>query len=340
MRLVTRRALLHTSARAGLWAALAGLGLAGPTACRRGGAALPELVVQGAPSPPSLALVRLAEQGAPPELARSIRFQLWSTADEMRARITSGQAHFSGLPVNVAATLHNRGLGIQLLNVYIWGILYLVTREPGLSSWADLRGEKVLIPFRGDLPDVLTQYLLRRNGLKLGGDVAPSYLASAPEAAQLLAAGRAVHAVLSEPSATLAILKAQENGVQLHRAIDYSQAWAAATGRAPRIPMAGVVALPDLGREHPELLPWFQEAHREAAAWVAAHPTEASQLGREAIEVIPQPAMQRSVEHIDFAFVEASQAREEIEFFLSELHALSPQLIGGQLPPDEFYYQG
>jgi NitT/TauT family transport system substrate-binding protein len=332
---MTRRAFL----RRGVWAAgaaLAGLGLGSHTGCARREAPLQTLVVQGAPSPPTLALLRLAREGIPPDLARELRFQLWSTADEMRARITSGQAHFSGVPVNVAATLYNRGIHVRLLNVYIWGILYLVTREPEVS-WQDLRGQTVLIPFRGDLPDILTQYLLRQEGLELGTDLVPSYLSAAPEAAQLLAAGRASHAVLSEPSATLAILRARENGIILHRAIDYSQAWAVATGRPPRMPMAGVVADMALARRHPRLIAWFQQAHRKAADWVVAHPEEASLLGAEEIKAIPPAAMRESLPHIQFSFVEAREAREEVEFFLSELHSLSPELIGGQLPSDEFY---
>lgn len=336
---ITRREFLAWAARSATGAALAGLGVGAQVACRPRERPLGILVIQAPPSPPSLALLQVAREGVPAELAAAARFQLWSTVDEMRARVTSGQAHLSGLPVNVAATLYNRGLRVQLLNVYIWGILYLVTRDPGVSSWQDLRGQSVLIPFRGDLPDILTQYLLRSQGLNLETDLAPRYLSAAPEAAQLLAAGRASHAVLSEPSATLAILKARENGIALYRALDYSRAWAEATGRAPRMPMAGVVADATLARNHPELLAWFQRAHQGAASWVAGHPEEASLLGAEEIKAIPPVAMRESLPHIQFAFAEADQVREEIQFFLSEIHSLSPELIGGQLPPDEFYYQ-
>ena len=334
---ITRRELFGAAARAAA-AAMVG-GLAG---CRRRLPALDTVVIQGAPSPPSLALVRVAEQGVPEGLARAARFQLWSTADEMRARITSGQAHFSGLPINVAATLYNRGLEVQLLSIYIWGILYLVTRDPALASLEDLRGQTVLIPFRGDLPDILTQYLLRHQGLRLAadGDVHPSYLSAAPEAAQLLAAGRATHAVLSEPSATLAILKARENGLSLHRALDYAQLWAAATGGPARLPMAGVVVAPGLARSHPELVAWFQAAHRQAVSWVQAQPEEATRLGAGYIQAIPPAAMLGSMPYIQFAFEEALAAREEIEFFLSEMHSLAPELVGGRLPPEGFYYRG
>jgi len=333
---ITRRQFLSWAVYAGAGAALGGLA----SGCRRGAQPLDTVIIQGAASPPSLALLRVAQQGVPTNLAKAARFQVWSTVDEVRARITSGQAHFSGVPVNVAATLYNRGVAVQLLNVYIWGILYLVSRTPHIASLADLRGETVLIPFRGDLPDILTQYLLRHEGLSLGSDIQPSYVSAAPEAAQLLAAGRAQHAVLSEPSATLAIQKAQQNGIALYRALDYAQAWAATTGRQPRIPMAGVVAQPELARSRPELLAWFQGAFHEAVPWVAAHPGEAAQSGAQAIEAIPPAVMRDSVPHIQFSFEEARAVRQEVEFFLSQMRALSAELIGGALPSDAFYYQG
>jgi NitT/TauT family transport system substrate-binding protein len=333
---LTRRELLSLGARAGL----AALGLEGLVACRRAPARLQTIVIQGAPSPPSLALLRVAKQGVPKEVADEARFMVWSTADEMRARITSGQAHFSGVPTNVAAALYNRGVPVQLLNAYIWGILYLVTSDPNLSSLADLKGQPVLIPFRGDLPDILTQYLLRREGVEMASFLQPNYVSTAPEAAQLLASGRAAHAVLSEPSATLAILKAKQNGITLRRAVDYCQVWAQATGRPPRLPMAVVVADRTLAAERPVVLEWFQRAHRDAVEWVIAHPDEATRMGADVFEAIPAEAMRESIPYIRFSFVEAQDARSEIEFFLSEMQSLSPDLIGGRLPPDEFYYRG
>ena len=38
--------------------------------------------------------------------------------------------------------------------------------------------------------------------------------------------------------------------------------------------------------------------------------------------------------------VPAAQAREELEFFFSQLHAAQPGLIGGRLPEADFYYSG
>ncbi|MGQ9668390.1 MAG: ABC transporter substrate-binding protein, partial [Anaerolineae bacterium] len=293
----SRRAFLKHVGLAAGGALLAGSGLSLLPSCsaRKG---LGTLSIQAPASPPSLALAKLVHDGAFAGLVDSAEFLLWKTADEMRARITSGQAQISGLPVNAAATLYNKGMGMQLANVYIWGILYLVSADERIKRWEDLRGQEVLIPFQGDLPDLITQLLLGYRGMALGTDISPRYVTAAPEAANLLAAGQAKHAVLSEPSATLALLKAKGTGITLHRAIDYQADWAAMTGQPPRLPMAGVAVLPSLAKEHRPVVDRLQSAHAEAVAWVRDHPKEAAALGTRYIPEMPAQAMEASLPHI------------------------------------------
>ncbi|MGQ9515708.1 MAG: twin-arginine translocation signal domain-containing protein, partial [Anaerolineae bacterium] len=177
----SRRAFLKHVGLAAGGALLAGSGLSLLPSCsaRKG---LGTLSIQAPASPPSIALAKLVHDGAFAGLVDSAEFLLWKTADEMRARITSGQAQISGLPVNAAATLYNKGMGMQLANVYIWGILYLVSADERIKRWEDLRGQEVLIPFQGDLPDLITQLLLGYRGMALGTDISPRYVTAAPEA--------------------------------------------------------------------------------------------------------------------------------------------------------------
>jgi len=180
--------------------------------------------------------------------------------------------------------------------------------------------------------------LLNRQGIELGSHIAVRYVAAAPEAAGLLAAGQARHAILSEPSATLAIMQAQEAGIQLHRVLDLQEEWRKATGQPARIPLAGTVVLPELANERPEIVNRLQEMQSEAVRWIREDPAQAAQLGTKYVPVMPEPAMRASLEHITLEFVSAAEARGEIEFFFHELARLSPALYGDRLPGDGFYY--
>ena len=338
MNRLTRRQFIHTTGFT-LGGLLAG-GLHSTGCTTSPEKTLSNLIIQAPASLPSVALARLVHDNAFTGLAESTEFMLWKTPDEMRARITSGQAHISGLPVNVAATLYNKGLPVQLVSVYIWGILYLVTADPAIQSWDDLRGKELLIPFKGDSPDIVTQLLLRHNGIGLGRDVDVRYVSAATEAASLLATGDARHAILSEPSATVAFLKAKEAGAPLYRAIDMQASWATATGQPPRLPMAGVVILPDLVETYPEVVERLQTGFKEAVDWVNDDATGAASLGAAYIPSMPEAAMAQSLAHTRLEFTLATESRPEIEFLFNQLAELSPALFGGELPGDDFYYAG
>jgi NitT/TauT family transport system substrate-binding protein len=45
------------------------------------------------------------------------------------------------------------------------------------------------------------------------------------------------------------------------------------------------------------------------------------------------------VPHFNLDVVSAAEAREELEFFYEELASMSPEIIGGELPDDTFYYR-
>ncbi len=89
--MISRRTFLkHMGLTAG-GALLAGSGLSLLTSCSTQ-KKLEKLAIQAPASPPSIALAKLVHDNAFAGLVDSSEFLLWKTADEMRARITSGQA--------------------------------------------------------------------------------------------------------------------------------------------------------------------------------------------------------------------------------------------------------
>jgi NitT/TauT family transport system substrate-binding protein len=65
---------------------------------------------------------------------KKIEFKLWKNPDELRALILKKEVNFIALPTNVAANLYNKGVDIKLLNVSIWGILGMISRDPNLKT--------------------------------------------------------------------------------------------------------------------------------------------------------------------------------------------------------------
>ncbi len=202
-----------------------GAGLALPVLRRLTGrahaAALPELALYGPPAGPSVTLAHAAASGALSHLADKVSFKVWRNPDEMRAGITSGTMQAVVLPVQAAANLYNRGLGVRLLNVMTTGLLYVISTDTGVSDFPGLKGKRLAVPFRNDTPDLILARLLTHYGLVAGTDIQVETTGSPVEAVQLLMAGRVDAVLAPEPAVSAAVITAKAAGKTVARVIGY-----------------------------------------------------------------------------------------------------------------------
>lgn len=290
----------------------------------------------GPPAAPSIALANAVASGDLKAIEANAVFKTWRTPDEMRAGLASGAMQVVIVPTNVAANLYNRGLGVHLLNVMTRGLLYVVASEK-VTRVEDLAGKKVAVPFRNDMPDFILRRLLARAGLKIGSDVTIEYAGTPPEAMQMLLAGRVDAALLAEPGATAAILRAKVSLTWLTRAIDCQKEWAKIIGGEPFIPQAGVVVTKSfverVGRKGLETL---QSALQSAVDFTVNHPYRASVAAATELGLL-SPVVAEAIPHSNLAALPASSIRPGLERFFSILAEDDPRIIGGKLPDDAFY---
>lgn len=290
----------------------------------------------GPPAAPSVALANAVASGALKDFAADAVFKAWRTPDEMRAGLASGAMQVVIVPTNVAANLYNRGLGVRLLNVMTRGLLYIVAGEK-VSRIEDLAGKKVAVPFRNDMPDFILRRLLARAGLKIGSDIHLEFAGTPPEAMQMLLAGRVDAALLAEPAATAAILRAKVSLTWLTRAIDCQKEWAKTIGGDPFIPQAGVVVTrPFVERVGQKGLETLQNALHAAVEFTVNHPYRASVSSASELGLL-SPVVAEAIPHSNLAALPASSIRPDLERFFSILAEDDPRIIGGKLPDDAFY---
>ena len=286
-------------------------------------------------------LIHLAALGKSPGLAEQISFTPWRDPDQLRALALRAEADFVAMPTNVAANLYNRGVPLKLVNVSVWGILYLVSRDADRKTLADYRGEEIAMPFREDMPDLVFQETAQALGLNPKTDFKLRYVASPLDAMQLLITRRVRHALLAEPAVSMALRKTQSFPVsaiapELHRAVDLQQEWARAFKRPPRIPQAGIAALGKAAQDA-ALIARFQGAYAEAARWCQANRTA---CGAEVAAVEPRLSAEAVADSLAVAGIEpvpAAQAREQVLFLFERLMQRNPQLLGGKLPDAGFF---
>jgi NitT/TauT family transport system substrate-binding protein len=264
----------------------------------------------------------------------------WANPTQLQAVIAGGQGDFVALPTNSAATFFNRGVSLQLLDASIWNILYLVTPDNSISSLADLRGKRVVVPYQGAIPDAMFRNLCRRQGINPDNvkDIDIFYASDPIQASQLLLTGQEQYVWLSEPSATSVIFKAQTAGKLLVRALNMKKEWEKA-GDGDSTPIAGTVVLGNL-RNRPDIVNTFLSEYQKAIRWMLANPVEAGQVGARVLaeQGFTAGILTESMTNIDWEFVSAKDARSDIEAFFKALTEVSPNYIGGKLPETTFYY--
>jgi NitT/TauT family transport system substrate-binding protein len=340
---------VHTSRRSFLASGAVALGAAfaarhargADSAPDAGSARLAKLTLGGPPASVSNPLVRMVESGALAELADEVRFVGWRDPDQLRVMALEGKADVLAMPVNVAANLYNRGAKLRLVNVSVWGILWVVSRDPNVHTLKDLVGKEIAMPFRGDMPDIVFSLLAEREGIDPRSDLRLRYVASPIDAMQLLLLRRVDHALLAEPAVSMALRKSGSFPVslvapELYRAIDLQQEWKRAFGGDARIPQAGIAVLGAL-RDRPDAVARIAAAYDTALHWCEADAKACGEIVSKQLPMLSAEAIADAVGHGHMDAVPAAAARPALESLFRQLLQKSPGLVGGKLPPDDFY---
>lgn len=278
----------------------------------------------------------ITDDGPLSKVANRITTETWTTPDMLRGLLTSNKADVTAVPTNVAANLVNNGVDVKLAAVLVWGLLYVLGPDgTPAGSWQSLKGQTVMIPFKDDMPDLIFRSLAKSNGLVPDKDFTIEYYATPPEAVFRLIQGKGKWAVLPEHVATIALDKAKENGHAATRVINMQQAWAKATGGKPRIPQAGIVVPDSIAARTDVMKALYDELEANVAAVNAA---DASTVAKLANSSKLSPELVRSlIPRLNLEVVSGADARKELVAFYAELAKGNPAVIGGKLPPANFY---
>jgi ABC-type nitrate/sulfonate/bicarbonate transport system substrate-binding protein len=162
----------------------------------------------------------------------------------------------------------------------LWRAFGLIT-EPGVESWDDLVGEKVLLPQPGSGGDILTRLSMTNAGYEPDEDFVIEYMPPA-QMSMLLVAGEAKAATVSEPQITILISKAKKDDVELIRSpIDLlANVYESDLWENSLLPLGAVMVrqpiLDDPGSA--EAFEMFVDLYHDAAAFASENPEEAAQM--------------------------------------------------------------
>lgn len=282
--------------------------------------------------PTGIGMIQLFE--APPALPQGDRvtMEAVASADAMAAQLVAGELDAAVLPVNLAAKLHNAGVPYRMVAVVGMGMVSVVTTDPAIRSFEDLKGRELFVAGQGATPEYVLRTIARKKGLDPDRHLTLAFQMPPPEIAASLVAGRISAAALPEPFATQAL----KGNPKARVPFSLDALWKEATGRAG-YPMSVFVMREGLLKDRGASAKAIAKAYETSVAWVKAHPAEAGALVEKHDLGLKAAVASAAIPRSAYVFVPAREARPDAEALLSVFLAIAPKSIGGKLPAPDFY---
>lgn len=289
--------------------------------------------------PSAVGLLQLMERSDSTDAVtyNDYQYTIAGAPDQLVGAIVKGDYDIAVLPTNLAATLYNKTEGkIKLATINTLGVLYLVEAGDSIKTVADLAGRTIYSTGKGSTPEFVLNYILEKNGLKVGTDVQVEYKSEHTELAALMAAGQAEIALLPQPFVTTAI--AQND--KLRVALDMTKEWNTATKGKSELTMSGVVIQQKLIDENPDAVKAFLVEYANSTLYTT-DPLNLDAVAELAVkrELIPSAAVaKKAIPQCNIVFMSGDEMRQAASGFLQVLFDANPQSVGGKLPDEGFYY--
>jgi len=303
---------------------------------------LDKIVLSGPMASVSHPLIHMIETNALKDIADKIEFRLWKSPDELRAYTIRGGVDFVAVPTNTAVNLYNKGVDIKLLNVSVWSILNMLTRDKTKKTLADFKGCEIAMPFRADMPDIVFEEIVKAQGLNPKKDFKLRYLNNPIDAMQMLILRRVDHALLAEPATSIALRKTGSFPLKLvapdlYRSSILANEWGETFKVKSKIPVAGMAVVGD-NIKNPHLVKRFNEEYQKSMTWYTNNPKQAGEIVAKYIKMLDAKGVEDSISYVKLDVVDAKDTKKDLEFFLNILKQNNPKSIGGKLPDAKFYY--
>lgn len=289
------------------------------------------LRLSGPPIAESLPLLALSQADRPWPQDFEAEFIPWHSPDMLRAMVAGEQVDAAIVTTAAANTLRNRGVDCRVALLYespVW----IISVRPGADSLESLRGV-LLFPFGpGEMPELLYKAAMAGKS----STVSVRHTGGALEAVNLLLAGKGDHAMLTEPSASIAVLRARsmhDRVPLLVKRVDMREVWKKTF--AGHSLAGGSIAF--FGTDDAARTQAFNAAYDRAVEWVKDNPDKALALARRDFPALASQMERSDAGRLEVRILRGAQAREDALFFLERIGDISPAAIGGKMPDEELF---
>lgn len=292
------------------------------------------IIIAPIKGPSAISMIKMIEDGSTRDSGYCYNFIIKDEPNQVKLMVMQQHVDIAVLPGTMAAILYNKGFDYQIMAVPVWGTLYLIGKEP-ITSWEQLKGRRIYMSSKGLTPDVVFRVLLKKHGIDPDKDILLDYSFPHPvELAQAVNANRASLALVSEPH--VSIINMQHPSIRPIFDIQYE--WSKLFGESVQLIQAAVVIKRSFNEQHPELVARFIKEYRQNIDWIMSHPDSAALLLVKHGLAPDYATAQKVIPRCNVRFVWADSIKNGIESYYAIFNKENPNLIGGKLPDENFYF--
>jgi len=312
------------------------------------------MLVDGAPF---LSITKMMSEDFAVKNGYDINYTVTNDSDALIAALLNKEPDFAIAPINVAAMMHNNGSGYRLAAVTTWGIMQIVSNQ-NITTLEELKGETIVAFGRAGTPGITLRAVLEQNGIDYAEPLGTSfsvnpnkvyiiYLTAASDVRNAIVEGTldgmaVKFGLLAEPVATaVGGATASVPHGQFTVKINLQTEWAK-NNDGQIYPQAGLIFHERLLTSDADFVNKFIAMVELSSLYANTNPVTAGNLAVELGSIaIPNGTIVGNAFNagrLPITFTRAPEAKARVHAYLTVIHADSPNLVGGNLPADSFYF--
>lgn len=289
--------------------------------------------------PTGVGMAQLMAQNDAKKTANDYTFNVVDDPTKAVAAITSGSADIAAVPTNLAATLYKKTSGkVQILAVNTLGVLYMLDNGAGIGSVKDLKGKEIYSSGQGANPEYVLRYILEKNGLDPDKDVTLHFVEDNDALTAAIVKGEAQVAMVPEPKVTACLVQMGKTAPKV--ALNMTEEWNKVAGGNSTLMMGCVIARKEFVEKNGAAVQAFLKEYESSISAVKSD-VEAAAGWCETYKIIPKAAIaKQAIPRCGLTFVTGAEMKRQLSGYLDVLFKANPQVVGGSMPADDFYYAG
>jgi len=285
--------------------------------------------------PTALGMLNLMSEDKNGTADNDYTFETFAAADQLVPNIVNKSIDIAAVPTNLAATLYKKTeKNVSIIAVNTLGVLSILTNGEEIASVSDLKGKTIYATGKGSTPEYALNYILEKNGLKVGTDVKVEYKSEHSELATLMISGDVKIAMLPQPFVTS--VTTQNADVKI--ALDLSAEWKKIPeNNGSELVMGCLIVRNDFLKENKAAVDAFLAEYQASTNSANNNVSETAALADE-FDIMASAVVNKALPYCNIVYIDGSDMKQSVSDYLNILYAADPTSIGGAVPADDFYY--